>query len=116
TNAPFGKWDYNHDGVQDTISVPGCGRQGCHELWSDTNAGGYRQQWGNVFNSIASGPFALKAGDTTQFLYAFTWSPDTIEHEIRMNNLITAYYTNYEGPASIPFPAINPATGYAISA
>ena len=30
TGRAYGKWDYNHDGVQDTISVAGCGRQGCH--------------------------------------------------------------------------------------
>lgn len=116
TNQPFGQWDYDKDGVQDTISVPGCGVQGCHALWSDTNAGGYRNQYGNVFNTIAAGPFKLAAGDTTQFLWAFTWSPDSNEVELRINNLINAYFTNYEGPAAIAFPAINPATGYALSA
>ncbi len=116
TNLPFGKWDYNKDGVQDTISVPGCGRQGCHKLWSDTNAGGYRMQYGNVFNTITAGPFALAAGDTTQFLWAFTWAGDSIEYITRIDNLINAYYTNYEGPAAIAFPAINPATDYTLSA
>lgn len=116
TNLPFGKWDYNHDGVQDTIYVGGCGRQGCHVLWSDTLAGGYRNTFANIGNSVTAGPFALAAGDTTQFLWAFSWSPDTLELEVRLNNLINAYYANYEGPASIPFPAINPATGYTLSA
>ncbi len=116
TNLPFGKWDYNHDGIQDEITVPGCGTQGCHELWSDTNAGGWRQQWGNVFNSIAAGPYALASGDTTRVLWAFTWSPDTIEHITRIDNLINAYYTNYEGPGAIAFPPFNPQTSYSLSA
>lgn len=115
-NLPFGKWDYNHDGVQDEITVPGCGTQGCHELWSDTNAGGWRMQYGNVFNSIAAGPYALAAGDTTQVLWAFTYAPDSLQYVERVNSVINAYFTNYEGPEAIAFPPFNPQTSYSLSA
>jgi hypothetical protein len=112
TGVNFGSWDYNHDGVPDTISVPGCGRRGCHALWSDTNAGGYRQQYGNIHNTLSTGPFALAANDTVQFLWAFTYSPDTIELERRINSLIDAYLTNWTDARQISFPAVMPGTGY----
>ncbi len=114
TGLPFGKWDYNHDGVQDSISVSGCGKQGCHALWSDTVAGGYRNAYGNVGNSVTAGPFKLKANDTTQFLWAFTWAPDTLEMERRMEGLLTSYATNYEGPAAFAFPNITAGLSYSV--
>jgi hypothetical protein len=74
TGLPFGKWDYDNDGVQDTIYVPGCGRSGCAAIYSDTIAGGYRTTAGNINNTATAGPFKLKANDTTQFLWALTWA------------------------------------------
>jgi hypothetical protein len=115
TGRAFGKWDYNHDGVQDTIYVPGCGRQGCHALWSDTVAGGYRNLWGNVLNSITAGPFKLAANDTTQFLWGFTWAADTLEINTRINALLNSYYTNYEGPAAFTFPAVVSGATYTVA-
>lgn len=117
TGQPFGKWDYNRDGVQDTISVPGCGKQGCHIAWSDTNPGGYRNAaWGNILNSITSGPFKLKANDTTQFLFAFTYAADTIEMRTRMDAMLTSYLTNYAGPAPIALPPIVAGVTYTVAA
>ena len=78
TRELFKCWDYNNDGVQDTISVPGCGSLGCHVAYSDTIVGGYRNEYGNILGTFSAGPFKLKAGDTTQFLFAFSWSPDSI--------------------------------------
>ena len=115
TGRSYGKWDYNHDGVQDTISVAGCGRQGCHVNWSDTVAGGYRNQYGNIGNSITAGPFKLKANDTTQFLWAYTWAPDTLEIIRRTDGLLNSYYTNYEGPAAFTFPAVAIGKSYSIA-
>lgn len=114
TGLPFGKWDYNHDGVQDSISVAGCGKQGCHALWSDTVAGGYRNSFGNVGNSITAGPFKLKANDTTQFLWAFTWAADTVEMERRMDGLLNSYNTNYQGPSAFTFPNITAGVSYSV--
>lgn len=115
SGLPFGKWDYDKDGVQDTISVAGCGRQGCHALWSDTAAGGYRLAYGNIGNTITAGPFKLKANDTTQFLWAFTWSPDTLEAIRRVDGLINSYNTNYEGPAAFSFPNIAAGVSYSVT-
>ena len=117
TGRPFGRWDYDHDGVPDTISVPGCGRQGCHALWSDTIPGGYRNaSWGNILNSLTAGPFKLKANDTTQFLWAFTHANDTLDMKQRIDNLLTSYLTNYEGPGAYPVPEIIPGKTYTLAA
>ena len=115
SGQPFGKWDYNHDGVQDTISVAGCGVQGCHVLWSDTVAGGYRNRFRNVGNTITAGPFKLKANDTTQFLWAFTWANDTLDMERRMSGLLDSYLTNYQGPAAFAFPTVAQGKIYTVS-
>lgn len=113
---PFGKWDYNHDGIQDTLQLPGCASRGCHALWSDTMPGGYRNaSWGNILNSVTAGPFKLKANDTTQFLFAFTYGADSIEIRTRMDAMLTTYYGNYAGPAPYPIPAFIPGVSYTIT-
>jgi hypothetical protein len=114
TGQPYGKWDYNHDGVQDTIFVPGCGRQGCHVLYSDTIAGGFGNNFGNVFNTVTAGPFPLKAGDTTQFLWAFTFARDSAEMRQAMTGLTTAYFTNYQGPTPFTYPQLAVGKSYFI--
>lgn len=113
---PFGKWDYNKDGVQDTISVPGCGSRGCHVLWSDTIPGGYRNaSWGNIMNTVTAGPFKLKANDTTQFLFAFTWGADSIQTRSRVDAMLNSYLTNYAGPTPAALPAIVPGVTYTVA-
>jgi len=107
TGQPFGKWDYNNDGVQDTIFVPTCGRQGCAEAFSDTIAGGFRNNFGNILNTVSAGPFALKANDTTQFLFAFSWAADSIAIRQTVDGAINSYLTNYEGPQPFAFPAVS---------
>ena len=62
-NIPgYGKWDYNDDGIQDTLMLPDCGVSGCAKLWSDTSAGGFsNRQNGEVFNFyLGVGPFSLR--------------------------------------------------------
>ena len=113
---PFGKWDYNKDGVQDTISVPGCGSRGCHVLWSDTIPGGYRNaSWGNIMNTVTAGPFKLRSNDTTQFLFAFTWGPDSLQTRTRVDAMLNTYLTNYAGPTPIALPAITAGVTYTIA-
>jgi len=114
TGLPFGKWDYNNDGVQDTISVPGCGRQGCAALWSDSIAGGYRTSVGNILNMTTAGPFRLRANDTTQFLWAFSWAADTLTIRQQIEGLTTSYLTNYSGPQPFPFPTVTVGKTYTI--
>jgi hypothetical protein len=102
----YGKWDYNNDGIQDTISMPHCGAQGCAGVYSDTIAGGYRNAFGNIQNTMSAGPFRLRAGDTTQFLIAFTWASDTTAMNRLLPQVTQTYLSNYEGPASIQLAPI----------
>lgn len=114
TGQPFGKWDYNNDGVQDTIFVPGCGRQGCHALWSDTIAGGFRNNFGNILNTTSSGPFKLKSRDTTQFLWAYSWAADSLSARQTVDGAINSYLTNYEGPQPFAVPAVEVGKTYSL--
>ena len=101
---PYGSWDYNNDGVQDTIFVPACGRFGCSTVFSDTMANGSRAFAGNIGNTVTAGPFALGAGDTTQFIWAFSYAPDSTSYEALITNVISAYQNNYAGATAIPAP------------
>ncbi|MEP6781501.1 MAG: hypothetical protein ABJC26_16505 [Gemmatimonadaceae bacterium] len=114
TGLPFGKWDYNHDGVQDTIFVPGCGRSGCAGLYSDSSAGGFQTNGGNILNTMTAGPFKLKANDTTQFLFAFTWGADSIAIKNSMAGMMKTYLQNYAGPESFAFPTVAIGKSYSV--
>lgn len=112
---PYGRWDYNNDGVQDTISVPACGSLGCAAVYSDTIAGGYRNNYRNVLNTITAGPFRLRAGDTTQFLWAFSFADDTAAVRRNIEGTINSYLTNYEGPTPIAFPVVEVGKTYTVT-
>jgi hypothetical protein len=104
-NTPgYGSWDYNNDGIQDSIHVPQCGQSGCAVVYSDTIAGGLQNFVSNVGNLFSTGPFALKAGDTTQFVYVFTGAADSASFESLINSVQRTYLTNYAGPAAVPPP------------
>lgn len=105
----FGSWDYNNDGIQDTISVPTCGQFGCVGIYSDTIAGGLQNFISNVGNIISSGPFALAAGDTTQFIYVFTGAADSSSFESLINSSLATYLGNYAGPSAFPPPVFTDA-------
>jgi hypothetical protein len=105
---PYGSWDYNNDGVQDTIYVPGCGRNGCHDIYSDTSAAGTNIQAGNVGNVVSFGPFKLAAGDTTQVIIAFIGAGDIGTFEAQVNASIENYLNFYAGPSPVPPPTFEP--------
>jgi len=111
---PYGRWDYNNDGIQDTIFVPACGVAGCAAVYSDTIAGGFRNNYRNILNTVTAGPFALRAGDTTQFLWAFSFADDTAQVRRNIEGAVTGYLTNYEGPAPIPFPNSDVGSRYTV--
>lgn len=98
TGQPYGNWDYNKDGVPDTISITGCGRLGCADIYSDTVAGGYYNTWGNIGNVVSAGPFPLAANDTTQFLFAFSWTADSLSMRQNLEGIVSSYLGNYDGP------------------
>jgi hypothetical protein len=110
----YGKWDYNEDGIQDTIKVPDCGVQGCSALWQDTIAGGYSNQIaGNIGNFLGVGPFALKAGDTTEFIFFMGRGSETNGDTTATNRMIvsatTAFFKNYAGASAYPTPTFTAA-------
>jgi hypothetical protein len=113
------KWDYNHDGVADTIYFDTCSEftnntnnssQGrpsqCVSTWSDSTAGGFINQIGNVGGAMVAGPFALKAGDTTSFIIAFNGAPDSASIEAATNNAIEGYLAFWAGPTGPPNPTV----------
>ena len=106
---PYGKWDYNNDGVQDTVYVPGCGSQGCHDIYSDTLVSGLHNYFGNVANLLGMGPVKLKAGDTTQILIAMVGSSDPLQFEAAINSTIDTYLNFYAGPAAVRPPELTSA-------
>jgi hypothetical protein len=106
--APPG-WDYDHDGIQDTIAVPTCGRSGCTVLYSDTIPGGLRNRISNVGNVVDAGPFKLASGDTTEFILAFMGGTDSLSFENLLNSVIATYLGNYAGPSPVPPPSFTSA-------
>jgi hypothetical protein len=110
----YGSWDHNNDGIQDTIMVPDCGVQGCAEPWADTIAGGYHNEIiGNLGNFLGFGPFALKAGDTTEaiFYIGAVRTPalgDTLRAKQQWEAITQTYFANYSGATAAPVPQIRP--------
>jgi len=115
TGQPYGSWDYNKDGIPDTISIVGCGRRGCADVYSDTTAGGYNAEWGNIGNTVSAGPFALKSGDTTQFLWAFSWTADSLSMRQNIEGIVASYLGNYDGPEPFAFPTVRAGVTYSVS-
>lgn len=105
TGLAFGNWDYNKDGVPDTIAMLGCGRLGCADIYSDTVAGGYYAELGNIGNTVSAGPFPLRANDTTQFLFAFSWTADSLSMRQNIEGIVSSYLGNYDGPE--PFSVLS---------
>jgi hypothetical protein len=112
--AGYGQWDYNNDGIQDTLKLPECGEQGCVEPWGDTIAGGFHNATqGNIGNFLGFGPFSLKAGDTTEaiFYLGAVRTPalqDTLAAKTVWENITKTYFANYSGASAAPVPRIAP--------
>ncbi len=102
-----GAWDYNNDGIPDSISVPGCGVNGCAVPFSDSLSGGTAPIAGNIGNTVSAGPFALAAGDTTQMIWAYVFGRDSLQFEATLNNTINAYLNNYAGASPVPPPVFS---------
>ena len=103
----YGKWDYNDDGIQDTLKVPDCGVAGCSALWSDSIAGGYsNMNAGNIGNFLGFGPFALKAHDTTEVLWYLGAATDTLQTNRLIASVTDAYLKNYAGASAYPAPVV----------
>lgn len=98
-------WDYNKDGVADTIYSDACGPRGCVELWSDTLPSGFTNNYGNIAMT-SLGPFKLAAGDTVGLVLAFVGAADSAGMDATINNSIDFYNNFFLGPEAAPPPNI----------
>jgi hypothetical protein len=85
-------WDYNHDGNPDTLFVTSCHRDGCVRAFTDTLPGGFPNRVHNAVH-IGFGPFSLAAGDTAEWVTAFTIDPDSTSVEATVNTILETYQT-----------------------
>ncbi|HET7457121.1 MAG TPA: hypothetical protein VFJ74_05680 [Gemmatimonadaceae bacterium] len=117
--VPGGNWDYNHDGVLDTLHYDSCDQSinnqlnkakgedtHCVSTWSDSLPGGFVNSLGNVGGVISAGPFKLKAGDTTEFVFAFVGAPDSLGLEAITKSATDFYLNFYQGPTAPPSPEV----------
>ena len=121
--APPG-WDWNDDGVQDTLYYDTCSNKGsgnkatlegaCVGLFSDTmpHTGGadrrFRNGYANVGGTATVGPVSLKAGESVGFTFAVTGAccgagvGDSIAIVSKVNAAIDHYMNFYLGPEPLP--------------
>ncbi|MDQ6635075.1 MAG: hypothetical protein M3Z10_10015 [Gemmatimonadota bacterium] len=102
-----GNWDYNHDGIQDTLHFDTCDLQGCVATFADTMPGKQVNRQGNVGGAMTAGPFKLKSGDTTSFVMAFIGAPDSASFEALVNNVIDAYTSFFLTPKPPTPPVVS---------
>jgi hypothetical protein len=100
--VPPGGWDYNHDGILDTLALMTCGRDGCATVSSDTMPGGWLDNRVYVGGFQAAGPFSLRAGDTTSIIYAHVGSGDSASFWAQMDAVINLYLRFFLVPQAPP--------------
>lgn len=104
--VPPGGWDYNHDGIPDTLHLDTCASNGCVGVWSDTMPGKQNNRVGNVGGVITAGPFKLKAGDTTSWIFAVAGGVDSTTIQREVDAAITTYLGFFTVPKPPPVPAV----------
>jgi hypothetical protein len=100
--VPPGNWDYNKDGVLDTLALDTCGQFGCAGVDSDTMPGGWLNRRGNIGGLQSFGPISLKAGDSTSVIYAHVGSADSANFWAQVNAVVDLYLNFYLSPESPP--------------
>jgi hypothetical protein len=96
------QWDYNHDGIPDTLALATCGRLGCAGVDSDTMPGGWLNRRGNIGGYQGFGPFALAAGDTTSLVYAMVGGTDSSETWAQIKAVTELYMNFFLAPDAPP--------------
>ena len=114
--GPNVQWDWDNDGLQDTLFLDSCsGKSGgqtlntsCAGIFSDTLPNGYLNAYANVGSTINVGPIKFAAGDTTGFVFAVMGSccgpndADSVVSLTRLNAAIDHYLGFYLGPEALP--------------
>jgi hypothetical protein len=95
-------WDYNHDGIPDTLALATCGRYGCAVVDADTMPGGWVNRRGNTGGLQSFGPFALAAGDTTALVYAMAGGGDSADVWAQIDAVLEHYLNLYAAPQPPP--------------
>ena len=116
-----GNWDYNDDGIQDTLFLDACsGKTGayvpgklttdtyCAAAFSDTTPGGGLSAYANTGMNFTAGPVTLMADSTTQFVFAKTSAccglnrSDSLALFTKIDAAIGIYLGSYLGPNPRP--------------
>ena len=119
--ASTGQWDYNNDGVQDTLFLDACsGKTGqvipgrlttdtyCAAAFSDTTPGRGLSSYANTGFTITAGPVSLMADSVTKFVFAKTSAccgvgrSDSLALYTKLNAAISLYQNFYLGPNPRP--------------
>lgn len=99
-------WDYDKDGVPDTIRVNSCHVNGCVEVHSDTLPGKQNNASGNLTGFTTAGPFSLAAGDTTALTLAFVSGTTPVQALENTRAVISFYQNAFLGPQPPPAPRV----------
>ena len=102
----FGAWDWNNDGIQDTLFLDTCADQGCVVPMADTMPGKQTIGYSNVDGVLGAGPFALAHQDTVSFVFAWTAASDSASLENQIASARSAYMNFFLGPEPPPIPRI----------
>ncbi|MBI4542087.1 MAG: hypothetical protein HY705_03560, partial [Gemmatimonadetes bacterium] len=102
--APAG-WDYDDDGVEDTLYIDNCGSQGCVPPQSDTLPGGWLNRVGQTA-PLSIGPFKLAAGDTVGLMLAYVADRDSVSFQATLQNIFDLYMTFFFVPEPAPPPTL----------
>jgi hypothetical protein len=109
-------WDWDGDGVQDTLFLDSCSSKSggqtlatsCAGLFSDTLTNGYLNAYANVGSVVGVGPIRLAAGDTTSFVVAQLGAccgandADSAITMAKVQAAIDHYLGFYLGPEALP--------------
>ncbi len=100
--APGPTWDWNKDGVPDTLFLDSCDEDGCVTTFADTSPSGHVNGYGNIGGIFGVGPIKLKAGDTTAFWFSISGQSDSISLISELDAALDLYQTFFFGPEAPP--------------
>ena len=114
-----GGWDYDDDGVPDTLHYDDCSdnsgsqfdpvtgnAKNCSVAWSDTMSSGFGNLYGNFVSIHDMGPIQLTADSTVEFVLALVHAIDSVGVENEIAVAIDHYMAFYLGPEPPPAPTI----------